>query len=189
MPAFGRGGRTPTGRGSNGHRHHPARAACVDMPIRNWHRAVLDPIRRGQMSESLRRGAQVPQPPLSAPSEKPLVHHLVGSDVDNVRNEGPRLIEITDLEQDPGQNSRWPGWVGPSRSSVVQRRRSETRRKRHGGISGDRLTTIALWIESDDDMCARHRGCAPHRRKGQCGAHAAANFACERMLHRHVVRD
>jgi len=47
----------------------------------------------------------VPEPPLVPSIRGTLVHLPVSSEVDKARNDGPKPIEVTNLEENPAQNS------------------------------------------------------------------------------------
>lgn len=79
--------------------------AGPDMSIHNRQPVVLEPENWEMWLDPTFTDVEKLQPLLVPTVKGTLVHHPVGKDVGNVRNDGPELLEAVALEEDPGLNS------------------------------------------------------------------------------------
>jgi putative SOS response-associated peptidase YedK len=79
--------------------------AGPDMPIHNRQPVVLERANWNMWLDPTVTDVEKLQPLLVATVGGTLIHHPVGKDVGNVRNDSPELMEAIALEGDPGANS------------------------------------------------------------------------------------
>lgn len=85
--------------------HTATTMAGPDMPIHNRQPVVLERENWEYWLDPEVTDPEKLQPLLRPTIQGTLVHHPIGREVGNVRNDGPELLEAIALEGDPGQNS------------------------------------------------------------------------------------